>query len=126
MEIKDVVRHKESDRMGVVCPTSQFLQEDGPLSVVFEGNNHSTTVLCMGGDGAFEVIRRENAVADLKGCGAGQEKECCIFLVVGSNGPECQRFGHLRETLQFRKSKMVAQREPVEPFPECQIFGQEQ
>lgn len=115
-----LVRHKESGRVGVVCPTSRFLQEDGPLSVVFEGDGHSTTLLCMGGEKAFEVLGPENAVADLKKCGAGQGEECCIFLVGGSNGPECQRFGSLREILQFRK--MVSKRESTEPFPMCQKF----
>jgi hypothetical protein len=41
----------------------------------------------------------------------------------GQGGWQCQRFGGLRYSLIFAKSRMNAHREPVEMFPNCQIQG---
>jgi hypothetical protein len=51
-------------------------------------------------------------------CGIGRGAECCIFLTIGS-GFECQRHGELRDYLMSRV--MSAKRNPIEPFPHCQI-----
>lgn len=69
----------------------------------------------------LKVIGPENAIADLKKCGAGQGEKCCIFLTVGPRGASCERFGHLHTSIIFRKDKMNAQREPREMYPNCQL-----
>jgi len=69
----------------------------------------------------------EKAVADFKGCGAGKGSDCCIFFIVGRNGPECARFSSAHDTLVARQQRqgMVAQRLPTEPFPNCQLPAKE-
>ena len=64
----------------------------------------------------------EKAQADPKKCGAGKGVDCCIFMTVGANGFECERFSALRNTLIFKKEQMVAKREPTELYPGCQIY----
>ncbi len=118
--IQTVVKNKKSGSMGVVCPDLGGMLScctDDEVPVVYEGVSASCGTLF----GRLEVIGPENAVADLKKCGAGQEDNCCIFLAVGANGPKCERFGNLRWTLVFRKSSMVSKREPTELFPHCQL-----
>jgi len=57
-----------------------------------------------------------------KRCGIGKGADCCIFLIVGRNGFECARDTSGHDTLVLRKHQgMVAQREPTEPFPGCQL-----
>ena len=113
-----VVRRKTDGSIGVVCPDLPgMLNCHGPdeVGVVYDG--------CDSSDGTdwkeLEVIGPENAVADLKKCGAGREKECCIFLTMGGEGLSCQRFGSLRWDLIFRKMK--AERNPEKLYPHCQF-----
>lgn len=68
------------------------------------------------------VIGPENAVPDLKGCGAGRGADCCIFLTASGDGLHCERFSSLRYQLIFKLDTMVAKRMPPEPYPLCQKF----
>lgn len=117
MNLGTKVKNKKSGELGVVVTDPYGCCAPQEVPVQYEG-----TTAYLGTDvSILEDLGPENAKADLMKCGAGQEKECCIFLVVGSNGPECQRFGPLRNTLISRKDKMAAQREPTELFPACQL-----
>ena len=114
-----VVRNKKTGKKGVTvddlpAPLDCCLPEETP--VVYEGETVVVGTLTED----LEVIGPENAIADLKKCGAGTDK-CCIFLTIGREGPECQRFGPLRFQLIMRKEQMRAQREPVELYPACQL-----
>lgn len=116
--IQTVVRNKKSGSTGVVCPDLGGMLSccaDDEVPVVYEG----ASAFCGTPFDQLEVIGPENAVADLRKCGAGQEEKCCIFLTMGASGPECQRFGNLRWNLVFRK--MSVKREPAELFPSCQL-----
>lgn len=118
MNLGTKVKNKETGELGVVVTDQWNCCGPGEVLVVYEGTtaSHGTDL------NLLEYLGPENAKADLRKCGAGQGGEkCCIFLVVGSNGPECQRFGPLRNTIIFRKDKMAAQREPSELFPACQL-----
>jgi len=118
------VRHKESGQLGTIWTTIYLLTSDGDdeLSIVYDNDGKGGTTItlnCEGGREAFEIIGPENAIADPKKCGAGLGKECCIFLVAGSNGFECARYSSMRYDLQFRT--MNAKRDPSAPYPLCQI-----
>lgn len=111
-----LVRRKEDGKPGVAVTDPFNCCSDNEVPVVYEG---STAFLGTDED-KLEAVGPENAVADLTRCGAGRGAECCKFLVVGADGPECQRFGRLRYTLMFNHA-MTAQREPLELFPACQF-----
>ena len=66
----------------------------------------------------LKIIGPENAQASFEKCGAGQGENCCKFLIMGTKGPECERFGELR--YQLILSQMTAQRTPVKMYPDCQ------
>ncbi len=113
--IQTVVRY--DGQLGVVCPDFMNCCEPGEIPVVYDGASGF-----MGTDEALlEVVGPENAIADPKKCGAGREADCCIFLVVGPKGFECERFGSLRFTLIFKKDTMHAKREPTALFPRCYL-----
>jgi hypothetical protein len=114
-----VVRNKKTGKKGVTVddlpsPLDCCSPEETP--VVYEGE----TVVIGTLTEDLEIIGLENAIADLKKCGAGTDK-CCIFLTIGSKGPECERFGPLRFQIIMRKEQMRAQREPTELYPNCQL-----
>lgn len=69
----------------------------------------------------LEIVGPENAKADLKRCGAGRGEQCCIFLTVGMDGPECARHTGLRTTILVHARGMNAQRYPLEMYPNCQL-----
>lgn len=57
-------------------------------------------------------------------CGIGLRADCCIFLLCGPDGFECGRESpETRAHLIRNKPNMNAQREPTEPFPDCQLKG---
>ena len=115
---KLVVRNKETSSMGVTCrdiPGPFSCNGPDEVSVVYDG----TTVTSGTDYRVLEIVGPENAVADLNKCGAGRGEDACIFLVVGPNGAECQRFGDLRWDLVFRT--MRAKRHPEKLFPKCQF-----
>lgn len=118
-----VVRNVKDGSIGVVIndfPGAMSVCERGEILVVYEGTKIGWSTLVTD----LEVKGPENAQADLKKCGGGQGDDCCIFLVVGGEGAECQRFGELRNTLIFRDG-MTAQRHRIELFPRCQLKGKE-
>lgn len=115
--IQTVVRNKKSGSVGVVCPDFCGVLScctDDEVPVVYEG----TSVPCGTSFDQLEIVGPENAVADLKKCGAGEGENCCIFLTVADR-PQCQRFGDLRWSLVFRN--MSAKRNPAKLFPDCQL-----
>lgn len=112
-----VVRDVITGKIGVTVDDIADTCSPEETPVVFEGE---TSFLGIGTE-ELEVLGPEKAVADLKRCGAGQGKQCCVFLVIGEKGPECQRFAEMRNSLIFRKEEMGAQREPTEMYPRCQL-----
>ncbi len=112
-----VVRNHESGVKGVVIDDPFEVCGPNEVPVVYEG-----TTLYGGTDvEKLELIGPENAQADFVKCGAGRGEEACIFLTIGPEGPECQRFGSLRNALIARKESMTAQREPSQLYPACQL-----
>jgi hypothetical protein len=115
-----VVLNKKTGKKGVTvddAPGMLYCCSDEETPVAYEGDTAFMGTLTKD----LKVIGPENAVADLKKCGAGKGKQCCIFLSVGRNGAECERHGSLRFDIIMRKEKMSAQREPTEPYPKCQL-----
>lgn len=112
-----VVANSEGERGVVVPDMSGMMNCNGPeeVGVVYERSNVSVGTNWRN----LKIIGFEDAIADLKKCGAWRGSECCKFLVVGSRGVECQRFGPMRWSLIFRK--MTAEREPTRPYPNCQF-----
>jgi len=114
-----VVSNKKTGETGVTvddlpAPSDRCSPEETP--VVYSGDTVAAGTLTED----LEVIGPENAIADLKKCGARTDK-CCIFLTVGAKGPECERFSSLRGYIIFHKEQMRAQREPTELYPKCQL-----
>ena len=116
METGTVVVRKDGTK-GIIINDSFNCCGPNEVAVVYEG---STAFLGTDVED-LEVIGPENAKADMEKCGAGKGEECCIFLTIGSNGPGCERFGSLRDSLIFRRSQMRAKREPDKLFPNCQL-----
>ena len=121
MKARDRVRLKADGRVGTLFPTIYLLLSDGDdaLSVAFDnGDGSGTTLNCFdGGRNAFEMIGTYDAKPDPIKCGTGKGKDCCIYLTAGVKGFECERFGGLHSTLNFKT--MAAKRAPGEPYPEC-------
>lgn len=115
---KLVVRNKKTGFIGVTCrdlPGLLSCNGQDEVSVVYDG-----TTFASGTDyRLLEIVGSENAVADINKCGAGKGEEACIFLVVGSDGAKCERFGDMRWDIIFRT--MRAKRHPEKLFPKCQL-----
>ena len=109
-----IVMHK--GRRGVTCTDLMSCCTDDETPVIFDGMSSfvgtKTTEL--------NIIGPENAIADFTKCGGGTD-QCCIYLVVGASGFTCERYSDMRWHFVFNKYKMNAQRDPVEPFPGCQL-----
>ena len=110
------VKNTRDGREGYVINDSFRCCSDKEDLVVYEGTN------C--GYGTDRKILEEVGgivpIPDLVRCGAGRGNECCIFLTISGNGSCCERYGSMRDTLIFRT--MTAERNPVEPYPECMKF----
>lgn len=120
MKVQDRVKLKANGKTGTLFPTFYMLlsDEDDELSVAFDGQEGGTTLNCFEGSrDAFEVLGPENATPEPKKCGAGKGEACCIFLTLGINGFNCERFGENRYSLMFRK--MNSKRKPTEAYPNC-------
>lgn len=112
------VKNVKTNLVGVVVSDPYGCCDSHEVPVVYEG-----TTAFLGTDiNILKELEDESPKADLIGCGAGKGKDCCIFLTVGKDGPECQRFTSLRNTLIFKKEKMNAQREPTEMYPKCMTW----
>ena len=110
------VKNKETGEMGTVIADTFGCCDPSEELVVYDGTNSG-----LGTNGALlETIEHETPVPDPSKCGAGMGVDCCIFLVAGSDGFECQRFGSLRDSLIFKT--MAAQRDPEEAYPLCMKF----
>jgi hypothetical protein len=92
-----------------VCHPDQVL-------VVYEGTNTGEATDYKD----LAITGTEEAVADDRKCGVFNGTDCCRFLTIGADGPECERFGASRHSLIFHER--TAQRNPVEPYPLCQKF----
>lgn len=53
------------------------------------------------------------------GCGAGQQANCCKFILLGEDGFFCGRNTELHDALLA--GQYSAQRIPTAPYPECQL-----
>ena len=116
MKPKTIVKTASGKWGVVISDTFRICTEDETL-VVLDG-----TDIAIGYDiETLEVVGEEKAVADLKKCGAGRGEDACIFLTIGGDGPECARFGMLRDRLIF--ADMTAKRHPKQLFPYCQFEG---
>jgi len=119
--IRTLVKRKndEDEKIGVVVnglPAPLGILEEGDVAVVFDGVTHEEAVP----ESDLEVIGPEKiTIEDPKKCGVGMGAECCIFIAMGGNGFECQRFGEMRYTLMFRT--MNAKRHPGGMYPRCQL-----
>ena len=110
------MRYKPTGKEGVVISNSFGCCSSDETAVVFWGETFFLGMLT----DRLEAIGEYEATPDLHKCGAGRGADCCIFLTVGPDGPCCERFSTMRDTLIFKT--MTAEREPPEPFPECMIF----
>jgi hypothetical protein len=54
------------------------------------------------------------------GCGAGQGKNCCKFILLGPQDFVCGREGAMQQRL-IDATEYSARRIPTEPYPLCQI-----
>ena len=115
MKALDIVRHRISGKTGVILDTIPMLQEDGPLSVVFD---KSTTAEVITNERAFDVIGTYRATADEAGCGVGKDNQACRFLGVGRDGYVCNRFTSLHWPSEIRFSH---RRGPNRLYPHCKI-----
>lgn len=61
--------------------------------------------------------------ADIDRCGVGMGEQCCCYLLVGRDGPECAKVGKFQRMLQDRAEtrRMGAIRVPTEDYPNCQL-----
>lgn len=116
MEIKTIVEYK--GRRGVVVDDLYSCCSEDETPVVFTG-----TASFKGTPTAeLTIIGPEEAIPEPVKCGAGKGDDCCIFLVCGTGGFECQRFGDLRYQLIF--TNMTAKRHPLKMFPECYLTAE--
>ena len=118
LRIGTLVKNKDTGKTGVVVNDFLGCCSEGEEPIVYEGATSSLGTSLEN----LEILGLENAQADPQKCGAGQGEKCCMFLVFDTaNGFECQRFGHMRNKLIFRKESLTAKREPTELFPDCQL-----
>lgn len=116
LETRDIVKHRKTGAIGVIVPTIYLLREDGPISVIFEGQSFASVIE---NESDYEVIGKEQPVADYDGCGVGRGEKACKFCVVTSSHLECMRFSEMHYSLIFKS--MGAKREPVSLFPKCKL-----
>ncbi len=118
MEIGTRVRNTETGKFGVIVSDIYGCCDNTEEPVVYDG---STAFL--GTDkGILESAIGPKPVPDVRRCGAGKGADCCIFITVGKDGPCCERFTSMRDTLILKTRDMTAQRNPTEPYPECMKF----
>ncbi len=115
-----VVRHVPTGKIGVVIqePFEPFgsCDPEQEAPVVFDG----TTSWCAVSLTELEKIGPEQAIADWEKCGAGNGRECCMFLAGSpTGGLKCQRFGPLRWVILF--TPMGAKRHPRALYTACQL-----
>ena len=118
--IQTLVRHIPTGKIGVVVSDFMACCTDSEVPVVFDGTNSFAGTL----EGDLKVLGPEQAIPDFKRCGGGQGARCCRFLVAGARGLECERFGHLRYMLIFKRD-MTAQRDPTALYPSCLLPREE-
>ena len=114
------VRVRSTGQTGTVCPDLQGMLTDSPdgVPVVIDGMGTSQEA----SPSDLDDLGPENAVAD-EACGRGKGADCCIFMVFGPDGFQCERFGSMRWTLIFKKAEMASQREPIAAYPDCKVDG---
>jgi hypothetical protein len=119
METGTKIKNKNSGDIGYVVEDLGGIlsvAEDNEVMVVYEGTTYASAT----NEDDIEIIGKYEAIPDPKKCGAGRGKECCIFLTVGSNGFNCERFSSMRNSLIFRT--MNSERSPAENYPDCMKF----
>lgn len=111
------VKRKSDGREGVIKVDGMGLTTPDEVMVVYHGDLDYTLKLVED----LEDLGSVDIQPDLRKCGAGKGAECCRWLTVGPEGPDCERYSEAREYLRGRND-MVASRLPTEPYPDCQIF----
>ena len=110
-----IVKDKETGGQGVVVSDPFGCCGSNEVPVVWDGDDSF-----VGTDyRLLEVVGPYKPQIDPQRCGTGRGEDCCIYLVCGAEGFECQRFGSLRYNLIFRKEKMNAKRQPERLYPNC-------
>ena len=116
MKIGIKVLNKLDGRIGHVINDSFGCCSDEEELIVYERTNTG-----LGTDREIlEEMEETIPIPDLVKCGAGKGKECCIFLTISDDSPCCERFISMRDQLLFKT--MSAERDPIEPYPECMKF----
>ena len=110
------VKNRVDGQMGYVIVDSFRCCSDEEDLVVYDGSK-----IGFGTDKKIlEEVEWIMPIPDLFKCGGGKKEDCCIFLTLSGDGPCCERFTSLRDSLIFKT--MSAKRNPVEPYPECMKF----
>ena len=110
------------DDKGVTCPDFMSTCSEEETPVVWEGESSFSGIETT----ELTVVGPENAIPDMKKCGAGQGHRCCIFMVLSPSGLRCERFGSMRFDLILMSHNMMAKRRPVKMFPACQDLEDDQ
>ena len=114
LKIRDVVRNKNTGKIGVVLPTIYLLANEGALSVIYSG---SPTAIVIEREENFEVLYHEEPVVDVGGCGIGKGENACRFCISTRDGFECVRNLPGHYTLVFNSKS----RGPTAPYPACKL-----
>lgn len=116
-----VVEDKQTGRKGVTWDDKYDVCADWETPVFWDGEQSFLGT----NTETLKDLGLEQAIPDMKKCGAGLGVSCCIFLVVGSDGPECQRFKSMRFALEYKRDTMTAKRRPVAMYPDCMMTDAE-
>lgn len=116
LKARDIVRNKNTDKVGVVVPTIYLLANEGPLSIIYENTTTAIVIECQDN---FEVIGHEEPVIDAEGCGIGQGENACKFCALGENGFRCER--HTANHYDHVIAGNQKLREPTAPYPACKL-----
>lgn len=110
-----IVKHKGDDSKGVVIDDDFGDCTPDETLVVWEGTDSgdATSPEALESVGIYDP-----SVANMRMCGQGKAG-CCKYLAIGPDGPECLRFGSLRNTVLAR-SDMRAEGSPNGLYPKCQ------
>lgn len=114
--LRTLVRNHDG-RTGVTVRDTFAVCDEQDVLVVYEGDTHGEATAVA----ELTTLGPEQAQAEFKACGAGLGDQCCIFLTVGREGPCCERYSLLRDTIRMRAHTMNAQREPTALYPNCQL-----
>ncbi|MFA5050599.1 MAG: hypothetical protein WC499_00575 [Patescibacteria group bacterium] len=107
----------------------------GPIQGVFSHCNLDETAVLFFGDGIIAAIavktdelkvielEKEIKITDIKKCGGGRGKDCCIFLrlVQKLGSVQCIRCDNIERKIAMTQNHNGGERIPTERYPGCQI-----